>query len=395
MFAPRLRLTLTGFLALAAATFPVSPPVPAASAAAAGPASVTLEGRGYGHGRGMSQYGAQGAASEHGKTYREILEFYYPGLALGAVRGPIRVLISSDTTGDVVVRHTQHLVVRQVATGESWALAQEGAERWRLTAADGGAATRVSVFTDRWRSVRVIEGEAEFRSAGGSLVLITPAGEARYQGALRSARGDAGRDTVNALLLEKYLRGVVPREMPAQWEPQAVQAQAVAARTYATYYREHPSDAHPHYDICDTTSCQVYGGVADSEPESDTAIRATAREVLRTGGKAAFTEFSSSNGGWTVAGGVSYLPAVQDTWDPWSGNPYRQWQATLTDNAIEHAFPAIGDFQRLRVLKRDGNGAWNGRVLRIRIVGSHATRTLDGLDFRLTFGLRSTWFRQT
>jgi len=388
MFAPRLRLTLTGFLALAAATFPVSPPAPAASAAAAGPASVTLEGRGYGHGRGMSQYGAQGAASEHGRTYRQILAFYYPGLELGAARGPIRVLISGDTTDDVVVRDHRHLTVRQVATGETWALAQEGAERWRLTAADGGAATRVSVFTDRWRSVRVIEGEAEFRSAGGSLVLVTPAGAARYQGALRSARGDAGRDTVNALLLERYLRGVVPREMPAQWEPQAVQAQAVAARTYAEYYREHPRA--DHYDICDTTSCQVYGGVADSEPESDTAIRATAREVLRTGGNAAFTEFSSSNGGWTVAGDLPYQVAKPDTWDP-----VNRWEATLTDNVIEHAFPAIGDFQRLRVVNRDGNGAWNGRVLRIRIVGSHAARTLDGLDFRLAFGLRSTWFRQT
>ena len=53
---------------------------PADDPAQRGPASVLLEGRGFGHGRGMSQYGAQSAASDHGKTYRQILAFYYPGL---------------------------------------------------------------------------------------------------------------------------------------------------------------------------------------------------------------------------------------------------------------------------------------------------------------------------
>ena len=391
MFAPRLRLTLTGFLALAAATFPVSPPVPAASAAAAGPASVTLAGRGYGHGRGMSQWGAQEAAVEHGQNYRQILGFYYPGLEMGTVRGRIRVLLTADTTDDVVVRHRSLLLVRSVGTGKSWDLGDPaGAQRWRLTAVDGGTATRVSYFDNRWHAVRRVPGAAEFAAHGRAMTLVTPSGATPYRGALRSAVAAAGRDTVNVVRLEDYLRGVLPSEVYTTWDAQALQAQAVAARTYATYYREHPSDAHPHYDLCDTTSCQVYSGLEAPAESTDAAIRATAREVLRTGGKAAFTEFSSSNGGWTVAGDLPYQVAKQDSWDP--VNP---WEVTLRATTIEHAFPAIGDFQRLRVVERDGNGAWNGRVLRIRIVGSHARRTLDGLDFRLTFGLRSTWFRQT
>lgn len=400
MLATRIRPAATALLALVlAGAVPTSSASPrpaagtasvASAARAAGPASVTLEGRGYGHGRGMSQYGAQSAASEHGRTYRQILRFYYPGLELGLVRGAIRVLISADTTDDVVVRDQEALSVRRVSDGRSWDLDRAGARRWRLTPANGGVDTRLSVRTDRWESVRIIAGEAEFAAAGGgSVELVTPAGTVPYPGTLRSAvDGAGGRDTVNRLRLEAYLRGVVPREVPALWHPQAVQAQAVAARTYASYYRARPNPDHPHYDLCDTTSCQVYGGTGDRHPASDAAIRATAREVLQYAGAPAFTEFSSSNGGWTVAGSVSYQVAKQDLWDPVNG-----WRVTIRAAAIERAYPRIGDFRRLHVLERDGNGAWGGRVLRIRVVGARRAVTLTGDELRTALGLRSTWFR--
>lgn len=377
---------LAALLCVASVTLPAVPSSAEPPPVAAGPASVALEGRGHGHGRGMSQYGAQEAASEHGLTYRRILRFYYPGLELGGTRGTIRVQISADTTPDVVVQHRRGLSVRRVATGESWELAHDDAKRWRLTAADGGA-TRVWVFTDHWQRVRSVSGEAEFRTDAGSLALVTPSGATRYQGALRSAIGPSGRDTVNVVRLEAYLRGVVPLEVPALWHPHAVRAQSVAARTYAAYHRAHPRASH--YDLCDTTSCQVYGGLSARHEASDDAIRATAREILRHDGVPAFTEFSSSNGGWTVASDLPYQVAEQDSWDP--VNP---WQESLTDGEIERAFPAVGDFQRLVVRRRDGNGVWNGRVLRIRVVGSRDARTVDGDDFRSALGLRSTWFRQ-
>ena len=209
-----------------------------------GPASVTLEGRGYGHGRGMSQYGAQSAASDHGRTYRQILAFYYPGLEVGEARGSIEVLISSDTGDDVIVKQAAGLSLRQLSNGNTWNLGNVAprATRWRLTAANGGASTKVSYFQNRWRSHRVVSGEAEFFSAT-PLALIDPAGTRRYQGTLRSVTSPEGdRDTVNVVSLEAYLRGVVPREVPALWDPEAVRAQAVAARTYADY-RARPPEA--------------------------------------------------------------------------------------------------------------------------------------------------------
>src|SRR5918995_1360259 len=97
----RFRLAVVGFVSVASAVLPFAPPVSAPSAAAVeGPASVTLEGRGYGHGRGMSQYGAQSAASAHGRTYRQILRVYYPGLERGLARGPNRGPLTAGPTAD-------------------------------------------------------------------------------------------------------------------------------------------------------------------------------------------------------------------------------------------------------------------------------------------------------
>lgn len=352
--------------------------------AARGPASVKLEGRGYGHGRGMSQYGAQGAASQHGRTWRQIVGFYYPGTRVGEAGGKIKILIEGDADHVVTVVDRPRLKVSAQGL-DPVPLDRRGAKRWRLVR--NGTGATLSVLTDRWRKVRELGRNAQFSAGGRPIALVMPAGvPRRYRGALRSARGD----TINVISLEQYLRGVVPREVPALWHPQAVRAQAVAARTYAAFERR----AHTgHYDLCDTTSCQVYGGVADEHPASDDAIWATRGKVVTKGGAPIFSQFSASNGGWTVKGDFSYLQAQRDPWDRWSGNPHRSWTQSLTDDAIEAAFPGIGDFQRLRVRRRDGNGAWNGRVLRIKVVGGAGSVVRSGDDFRVIFGLRSTWFR--
>ena len=59
-----------------------------------------VDGHGYGHGHGMSQYG--GGAARAGLTYRQIAGFYYPGTAWRRLREPGSVLITADTTHDVV-----------------------------------------------------------------------------------------------------------------------------------------------------------------------------------------------------------------------------------------------------------------------------------------------------
>jgi stage II sporulation protein D len=362
---------------------------PAASAApTAGPETVTLAGSGWGHGKGLSQWGARGAAAQ-GLSAAQILDFYYPGTQAGQAGGAVKVLITGDTSSNVVVQHRAKLKVRSLATGKAWTLGQRGAKRWKLTARGGD--TKLSVKTNRWRKVRIIPGQAEFKAQGGAIRLYVPGGSADYRGRIRSVvpADGQGRDTVNVVGVEKYLRGVVPAEMPATWHPQAVQAQAVAARTYAIFERDN-NDRGP-FEVYDTIQSQVYRGVAAEQSGSDAAIKATDAQVRTYAGAPAFTQFSSSNGGWTAPGQFPYQVAKVDPYEAGSGNPNNSWTVELTDDAIEAQFPGIGDFEGFDIVKDPAQG---GRVTKVTILGSavNPDPVLTGDQFRVRFGLRSTMF---
>ncbi|GAA4375222.1 SpoIID/LytB domain-containing protein [Nocardioides caricicola] len=381
-------LTLLISTALAATLGLANPAVAADAWPVPADASITIKGRGYGHGHGMSQYGAEGAARA-GLTYRQIAEFYYPGTTWGRGARRITVQLTADTTDDLVVRPRSGLTVRDTVSKERVALPDNGAVRWRVAVGRDGV-NRVSYQHRGWHPWRVLKGQGEFFAGGEPITLVTPSGERAYRGRLRIGVTSTGdRVTVNALGLEAYLKGVVPLEIPALWSAEAVRAQAVAARTYASYERRHPRSSA--YQICDTWSCQVYGGYDAEHPASNRAVEATAREILTSGGAPAFTQFGSSSGGWTAAGGMSYLPAQRDPYDGWSGNPVHTWAVKVDDNRLEQAWPAIGDLRRIAVTARDGNGTWGGRVSRLVLRGTGGSVAVSGDTFRAVLGLRSTW----
>jgi len=392
----------------AAVTVVVGPWGPAASSAAVStdqsyrvPADkrIVVRGHGYGHGHGMSQYGAYGAARQ-GLTHQQILDFYYPGTSWAKVSGKVRVLITSDTTRDVVVSPVAGLAVRDLGTGTTYPLPSlDGVKRWRLDVEDGTAV--VEHLTDRWRrwtpeGLASLVGDGQFSAGGSPMTLWTPSGSRTYRGTLRAASPSTGsleRDTVNVLSMDNYVKGVIPYEMPASWHPEAVRAQAVAARTYASWSRAQTRTRY--YQICDTTSCQVYGGVGGEDLRSNAAVVATKRQILTYGDEPAFTQFSSSSGGWTSAGSVPYLTAQLDPYDDHDANPVHDWSMTVDAGRLERAYPAIGALRTIRVVSRDGNGQWRGRVGSIVLDGSSADRTMTGDSFRWMFGLRSTWFTLT
>jgi SpoIID/LytB domain protein len=189
--------------------------------------------------------------------------------------------------------------------------------------------------------------------------------------------------------MDNYLRGVVPLEMPASWSKQALRAQAVVARTYAAFERR--AHRRGHYQICDTTSCQVYGGASAEYRRTNRAVRKTAGRIVTYRGRPAFTQFSSSSGGWTSAGGQRYLAARRDPWDDWPGNSVHTWTTTIDASRLENSYPGIGRLKRMRV-HRDGNGHWGGRIVTATLVGSAGRVTVTGDSLRWAFGLRSTWF---
>ena len=395
------RLAAAGAAALALAATTVAAPAHATTAerfrVPAG-GSFVVTGHGFGHGHGMSQYGAEGAARK-GLSAQQILAFYYPGTTLTTRTQSIRVLISADTSRDTDVVAESGLSVRDLGTGTSYALPDiAGASRWRLNV-DRGGNTVVAYRTDRWHRYRPgglahLVGDGQLKAADGTLTLVLPGGTtATYRGQLRGASpspGSTDRDTVDVVSVEAYLRGVVAAEMPASWHPAALQAQAVAARTYAL--REKADNRNRYYQICDTWSCQVYGGTAAEYPSTDAAVRATRGQYLTYGGVPALTQFASSSGGWTTDGGHPYLPAQADPYDGWAGNPVHDWSTKVDERVLERRYPGIGDLQTIRITARDGNGDYGGRVLSLVLVGSKGRQSISGDSFQSLYGLRSTWF---
>ena len=369
-----------------------------------------IEGRGYGHGRGLSQWGAQGAATQ-GLSSSQILAFYYPGTSLtGQPNSDIRVRLSTGRPQEVAVDgqaglrlHWQGGVLTlpvSSASGSGSILS------WRLLTGPGGL---VLDYVDSgaavWRRYSVVPGtEASFFATSGTVRLVQPNFERReYRGGVGAIIAPSGAlSTYNTVLMEDYLRSVVPSEMPASWHPQALAAQATAARTYASFER-HSSTAGT--DTCDTTACQVYsgarlltsGGAVVRSYESaatNQAIVATSGSVVITGGpfSYAFTQFSSSNGGWTSAGTLPYQVAKPDPYDGALPSTAHAWTARVSATAVRNAFPTAGQPLRLSVLARTGGGEWGGRVTRVAVVGTAGTVTVSGDAFRSALGLRSAWW---
>ena len=363
---------------------------------------VVVHGHGFGHGIGMSQYGAEGAARA-GRSYRQILRFYYPHTKRARAGGPLRVLLTADTTRDVTVHPTSRLRVRDLADGRTWRLPSRArhAQLWRIVPVRHHAA-RSSV---QWRDGRgwhrwnlpgrrtVLRGDGQF-AAKGPIRLVHPGGSVtRYRGILRSASPtprSTTRDTVNVVSLDQYVRGVLPAEMPPSWSVAALRAQAVAARTFAAWSRRGAGNRH--WQVCDTSSCQVYGGIDAETARTNAAAARTAQRILTYRHRPALTMFSASSGGWTVSGGRPYLPARADRWDGWAGNGYHDWWSRTSVGSLESSYPSVGRLTSVRVTKRDGHGHWGGRALALVLRGSAGRVRLSGDDLRWTLGLPSTWF---
>ncbi|MFP7297228.1 SpoIID/LytB domain-containing protein [Neobacillus niacini] len=140
----------------------------------------------------------------------------------------------------------------------------------------------------------------------------------KYLGDMQFTVTNNSIQSINKLPLEDYLKGVVPYEMPAGWDVDALKAQTVAARTYAL--------ARINNVIDDTISYQVYGGYiwnSSQYQNSNKAVEETTGQVLRYGSNLISAVYSSSNGGHTESNSnywgsayVPYLPSKPDPYDP-------------------------------------------------------------------------------
>ena len=369
--------------------------------------SVTVTWRGNGHGHGLSQYGARGAAAA-GLTYRQIVAFYYPHTTLVKQKEPsIRVLLA-DFGSTTTVAGWAGLRV----TGVSGTLPSVGVARYRLVAdAKSGLTLQQlrSAKGSHWTTYRTgLKNRAAFtRGAGHSVQVLAPNGTSNlYRGAVRAVRttttGAGAVNSVNAVGLERYTAGVAPREMPASWARQAVDSQAIAARTYAQYAIEHPRNRD--WDICDTTACQVYGGYAYLDPagrvawrDDTTGVLDTSNLVVRYRGAAIFAQFSASNGGWSTDGGQPYLVAKADPYDTaaLSGDPYLAMTHTVTLASLARYY-GLTKITKI-VTSTNGHGAWGGRTTGATVYGVRSGKAVQvratGFGLADALGAWTDWYR--
>ena len=323
-----------------------------------------IDGRGWGHGVGMSQYGARGYA-EAGWGYQRILAHYYRGTELRVVPArPMRVLLAERVSA-VQIGSTKPFKVVDAR----------------------GKARKLKPGTQNLVAAKLKELRLPLRFVAGGAPLALDG--TAYRGALLVHR-QAGRLTiVNRLPLDRYLRGVVPWEMPDDWHREALRAQSVVARSYALATLK-PGAL---FDLYADTRSQVYGGIPAEAASTNRAIGSTAGRVVSWNGHVATTFYHSTSGGRTVSNeeawpGATPVPYLVSVSDPYDGlSKLHRWGPFRWTPAEVGRKLSVGVVRDLVVSRGP-----SGRATEVTIKGRSGARTMLAQDFRRLFDLRSTWF---
>jgi stage II sporulation protein D len=364
----------------------------------------------------MSQYGARGRA-QAGEDAATILAHYYQGTTLVAIDPAtrIRVLVQS----------------KWVASADRPLVVYGRLAPWSIdgVVADLPADARLRLFPPAATPGTTIPAETPWRllieAADGAVLFDGPApadftirgttADSRlqlwskptrydqYRGGLRVIVQSATRvSVVNDVALEEYLAGVVPVEMPATWPAAALQAQSIAARSYAAR-RLRPGVSY--FDVPDDSTSQIYRGIVAEKPTTTAAIGATAGTVLMSGPTIINALFHSTGGGatesnenvYTSASGkrtgkpVSYLRGALDRrpdGTPFdSSAPYAAWTTRTYGRPQLSAWFAADprtNVGELLALDLQDRGV-SGRLVSVTLVGSAGSRTVSGEVFRAVF----------
>ncbi len=114
-----------------------------------------------------------------------------------------------------------------------------------------------------------------------------------YLGSIQLIRQEKGWLAINRLPLESYVASVVGAEMPSDWNPEALKAQAVAARSYALVHIVRPASTQ--YNLGDTTRWQVYRGLNSTTRSTIQATQTTHNQVLKFRGGLVESLYASTN----------------------------------------------------------------------------------------------------
>ncbi len=233
----------------------------------------------------------------------------------------------------------------------------------------------------------------------GCLLIFTSSVAITYSGPeLRVAVSRQPLQVVS-LPLEEYLLGVLAAEMPADWPLGALQAQAVAARTYALYRQQQAK--HPEYDVVSTVEDQVFRQQKQYPQAIHQAVRSTRGQVLAWQGQLIPAFFHSCSGGyteqadrvWPWAKAWNFYRAQPDPYGKQC--PDEMWELSLSkvelNQLLQQRDVASGSVDYVIPLMAEDNQ----RVQHLVLITNAETVELPGNQVRRLLGydrLRSTRF---
>lgn len=212
---------------------------------------------------------------------------------------------------------------------------------------------------------------------GETAVTWVQSGQSKnvYYGGFRFERvGGQNLVVVNMVQLDDYVKGVIYREMSADWELEALKAQAVCARTYALYHTAHQKHGSQHFDICTTTDCQVYDGVYISgTPEKiqrvNQAVDETRGQIMTMDGAPVDALYYSSSGGSSEDSGnvweaTLYLVGKQDPYEQTIEIPDYHWNISYTgrelqQKLIQSGYTGCDVIERVQVVLTDNGNVYS------------------------------------
>ncbi len=195
---------------------------------------------------------------------------------------------------------------------------------------------------------------------------------------------------VKVIPLETYVRGVVSAEVSASWPMAALEAQAVASRTYAI--TAHAGGTK--FDVYTDDRSQVYRGKAAETSRTNAAVAATAGQIVTYGGQPAITYFFASSGGHTENIQDSFIGSTPEPWligvaDPYDGGPLHHWTVNMSFASASSRLRGLvkGSFKGIEVLGRGSSP----RIVSAEVLGSKGHTLVNGPELAARLGLYDTW----
>jgi len=378
------------------------------------PASFTFQGSGYGHGVGLSQMGARYMALA-GQSSEQIIKYYYKDVAIEQ-RDDSKILrvnighllttakISTATKGSQLqiiqgeAGNESVLPVSSLADSISFSIIGSTVSPRVTLGKTTQVLTRSRTFTIRWAGTRYLEGPDTLISVNHSGVTQKLRYGQIQVKAIKSPSGYRIAMTNSVRLADEYLWGI--SEMPSFWPDAALEAQAIASRTYAL------SKAGIYRSACD---CDLYGSISDQtflgyakEIEKKYGViwkdivTRTAGLTITQAGIPITAYFSSSSGGKTelaINAWGSSKAYTQIVDDPGSLdlvlNPrFVTWSREVPQSVIAAAF-VLSDVVSLEILGVNESGT----VAQIQATSSTGVKVaLRGETFRSRTKIPSAWF---